>query len=117
MIGQIAIWILKPNSIGIERRAHRASSVARSRGDKYTLEARFREETRVGHAVQGHTAPQTEIGQPGFLMERSRDLHQRVLQHPLYAGCAIGIALSLRRFQIYRFIRAARGAKQIDETR
>src|SRR5258705_9026525 len=75
MIRYIAIGISKMNAIGIERRADRASRVARCRWNEYALEARFCENASVGHAVQGHAASQTQIGQSGFLMKCSRNFH------------------------------------------
>ena len=59
VIGYIAIWISKVNAVGVKRRAHCASSVARGWWDEYPLEARIRKEARVGDPVQGNATPQT----------------------------------------------------------
>ena len=117
MIGYVAVWISKVNTIGIKRRAYRTSCIAWGRRDEYALEARLREETCVCHAIQGHAAAQAQIRQAGFPMELSGDVHQNVLQDPLHAGGAIGEALSFRSLQIDRLIRITRRTKQFDETR
>src|SRR6266567_2150203 len=117
MIGYIAIRIFEPDAIGIKRRAYRASGVARSRRDEYALEARFCEESRVGHAVQGHAASQAEVRQAGFLMKRLGDLHQSILQDPLHAGGTIGKALPFRCVRIDGFVWTARPTEKLNETR
>jgi len=102
---------------GVERRAQRASRVARCRRDENSLEARLRKDPCVGHTVQGHAASQTEIGQAGFLMECSGYLDERVLQDLLHAGRAIGEALPIRTFEVNGFIRIARRTKEFDKPR
>src|ERR1044071_4380494 len=50
-------------------------------------------------------------------MECAGYIHQRVLQDPLHAGGAIGVALSFRSVQINRFVGISRRTKQFDEAR
>src|SRR6266576_764373 len=50
-------------------------------------------------------------------MERSGNLHQRVLQDLLHAGGAISEALPFRSFEINRLIRVARRTKKFDKQR
>ena len=50
-------------------------------------------------------------------MQRARDVHERVLEHPLNAGGAIGEAPALRGLEVDRLVRVARTAEQLDESR
>ncbi len=108
MVGHFAVWIAKMDPIGIERGAQRAAGVARGRRDKEALETRLSQDSCVGHTVQRHTATETQIGQTGFLMERTSHLHECVLEDPLHAGGAVGETLALGSLEIDRLMRVPR---------
>ena len=50
-------------------------------------------------------------------MQRARHVHQRVLEHPLDAGGAIGEAPPVGGLEVDRLVRVARTAEQLDESR
>ncbi len=117
MIGHVAIRIDEIHSVRIERCTERAPGITRSRGDEHALESRFGQDPRVGDDVERYAAAKTQIRQAGLLMERTCDVDQRVLEHPLDAGGAIGEATPFGGFEVDRLVRAARRSEQIDESR
>ena len=71
----------------------------------------------LAHAVERHAAAEAEIRQAGLLVQRARDVDQRVFEHALDAGGAVGEALAFGGLEIDRLVRVARRAEQIDESR
>src|SRR5262249_21008001 len=69
MIGHVQVGIPEIDAVCVQRRAERASGVARRRRDEHALESRFSQETRVGDAVERNPAAETEIGQAAFAAE------------------------------------------------
>ena len=117
MVGHVAVGVLEVDAVGVERRAHRAAGVARRRRHEHALEAGFGEEARVGHAVQRDAAAEAQVGQTGLPSQRPRDVEQRVLEHALHAGGAVGEAAAVVALQVDRVVGMARRAEQIDERR
>jgi hypothetical protein len=97
------------------RRTKCAARVSGRRGHEHALEARFSEDAGVRHAVQRHTSAEAQIRQPGLLMQRTRDVDQRLLEHVLNAGSAVGEALPVFGLEVDGFVRAARPPEEIDE--
>ena len=98
MIGHVAVRVRRSRS-GLRRAPHPARSRHRpERGGTNTrsnpTSARM---PRVGDAVQRDAAAEAQIRQPGLALERARDVHERVLEHPLHAGGAVGEASALLR--------------------
>ncbi len=115
MIRHLAVRIAEVNAVGIKRGAQRAARIAGRRRHEDAFEARLRQNSRVGDAVQRHATAQAQIRQSSFLAKRPRNIHQRVLEHALHAGRAIGEAPAVGSFQIDRLIRIARRPKQFHE--
>ena len=66
---------------------------------------------RIRQAVQRHAAAETQIRQPRLLMERARDVHERVLEHTLHARRAVGEAPALGGPEVDRLVRADAAAR------
>ena len=117
MIGNVSIRVAEVDAIGVQRRTQRAAGIAGRRRNEHALEPGLGQDPRVRDAVQRHAAGETQIRQTALMAEPPRDVQQRVLEHPLHAGRAVGEALPLRGLQIDRIVRVARRSEQIDELR
>ena len=109
MIGHVAVRVAEVDAVGIERRAQRAAGVAGRGRHEHPLEAGLGEDPRVGDAVERHAAAEAQIRQAGLPVQRARDVDQRVLEHALHAGGAIGEAPAFGRVEVDRLVRSARG--------
>src|ERR1044071_10116022 len=83
MIGNVAIGGLEVYAIGIQCGAHRAAGVAGRGRDEDALEAGLAEDARVGDSVERDAAADAEIGEARFLLQRARDVDERVFEHAL----------------------------------
>src|SRR6516164_1673430 len=100
MIGHVAVAPAEVDPIRVERGAERAARIARRGWHEHAIETRLREDPRVGHTVEGDTAAETQIREPRFLTERTRDPDQRVLQHALDACRAVREPAPFRRLDV-----------------
>ena len=108
MIGHIPVRVAEVDAVGIERSAERAAGIARSGWDEHALEAGLGENPRVRDAVERHATAETQIRQAGFPVQRARHVDQRILEHPLDAGGAIGEAPAVGGFEVDRLVRVPR---------
>src|SRR4029453_7597630 len=108
MIGHIPVWVAEVNAIGIERSSERTARIARSGWDEHAFEAGLGKNPGIRETVERHTTSETQIGQAGFLMQRARHVHERVLENPLDAGGAIGEAPSVGGFEVHPLLGVAR---------
>ena len=117
VIGNLAIRMTEIDSVRIERRAERATGIARRRRHEDALEAGLGEDARVRYAVQRDATGQTEIADAGLALQRARRLDQRVLEHALHAGGAVCESPPLAGLHVDRIEGAARRAEEVDELR
>ena len=117
MVRDIAVRVAEIDPIGVERRSQRAARIARRRWYEHAFEPRLGENPRVGHAVQGDAAAETQVGQAGFLVEGTRDVHECVFENPLHAGGAVREASALVCFEVDGIVALASRAEQIHELR
>ena len=117
MIGHVAIGVAEVDAIGVERRAERAAGIAGRGRHEHALEAGLREDARIGDAVQRHASAEAEIRQLRFLLQRARDVHERVLEHALHAGGAVGEAPAFGGLEVDRLVGRTRRPEELDEPR
>jgi hypothetical protein len=111
MIGDVPVGILEVDAIRVERGAQRAARVAGRRRHEQALETGFGEEPCVGHAIERHATAEAQVGQAGFAPQRPRDVQQRVLEHRLHAGRAVGEPAAVVALQIDRIVGVAGAPK------
>ena len=117
VVRKFAVRIAEVNAIGIKSRAYGATSVSGSRRNENPLETGFLENPVIGDTIERHAAAQAKVGQARLLVKRLRGFHQYVFKNPLNARGAVGIALTVWRFQVDWVEGVARRSKQIDELR
>ena len=117
MIGHVAIGVLEVQAIGVERCAERTTGVTGRGRHEHALESGFREDARIGHAVQRDASAEAEIRQLRFLLQCAGDVHERVLEHALHARRDVGESPAFGGLDVDRLVGRTRRPEEIHELR